>query len=114
MKIAKTTYEKLGYQDCPRCFPGEMVEATDGEVISYLNQDADHAILLSGQSGFIAVWRGWRGDLNNFYVQALPLESKADAIGGDVNSAWALTTAQVLAQLALIPEAEHAEGVGNS
>ncbi len=110
MKIAKTTYERLGFHDCPRCFPGEVIEATEDEAVAYLNANADNAILLVANGGFIAVWRGWRGDLKNFYVQTLPLENKADAEGGNISALNALTMAQVSAE----PELGYAEGIGGS
>lgn len=110
MKVAKTTYEKLGYHDCPRCFPGEIVDVTEDEAVAYLNANADNAILLVANRGFIAVWRGWRGDLKNFYVQTLPLENTEDAEGGDINALYALTMAQVNAE----PDLGYAEGIGGS
>lgn len=102
MKIAKTTYEKMGYQDCPRCFPGVIEDLSEAEAAAYLNVDPDHAILVAVGSNFVGVWRGWRGDLKNFYVQALPLERKEDAKGGNATATQALSLARILADIAFI------------
>lgn len=98
MKIAKTTYERLGFQDCPKCFPGAIIETTEEEAVAFLEAHPDNAILLAAPQGFIAIWRGARGELDNFYVQELPLEKLSDAEGGNVNALYALTVAQFWAE----------------
>lgn len=55
MRIARTTYEKLGYQDCPKCFPGEIEEATEESILDYLVSSLNNVILIEAGNGFIAV-----------------------------------------------------------
>lgn len=113
MKIAKTAYEKFGFYDCPRCFPGEVIEASEGEAIAYLDADGDNAIVLVGAQGFVGVWRGAAKGARHFWVQELPLEDPGDATGGDLSAAEALSVAKSISSLQ-IKGVSHAERMGNA
>jgi hypothetical protein len=63
------------------------------ELENYLNANPRNAVVVSHRSGQqVAVFRGAGEDLNNFFIQSLPLEDPGDADGGDWSAKVALTT----------------------
>lgn len=73
----------------------DPVEMTRDQVVSYLNQDPRHAVIVivcGPSDDQVAVFRGASDQPNNFYVQVLPLE-EPDADGGDWTASEALDEA---------------------
>ena len=69
--------------------PEKFIKLSVYEVENYLKASPRHAVVINHNNMEIAVWRGASEELNNFFVQALPLE-EPDADGGDWTAAEAI------------------------
>lgn len=82
-----------------------VVEATPAEVVSYLNDDPRHAVVLVGSTDelfgektfepSLYVLRGASEALNNFYYGHMPADDPNDADGGDVDALEAVRAATI-------------------
>ena len=63
------------------------------EVVTYLEADPRHAIVIQGKARQVYVLRGASEELNNFFYGDMPAEDPNDADGGDLTARQAVTEA---------------------